>query len=76
VCWCVEEACVWYWKRSYCLQRSTVATWLLRRRGVPADLVIGFRPTPIDSHAWVEVNGVVVNDRPQYKKFYRVLERL
>jgi hypothetical protein len=76
VCAAVEEACVWYYKRAYCLQRSSVATWLLRRRGIQAELVIGFRPVPIDSHAWVEVGGVVVNDRPQYQKFFRVLDRL
>jgi hypothetical protein len=76
VCWAVEEACVWYVKRAYCLQRSSVATWMLRRRGVPAQLVIGYRPVPVDSHAWVEVDGKVVNDRPQYQKFFRVLDRL
>ena len=76
VCRAVEEACIWYFKRAYCLQRSAVAAWMLRRRGVAAQLVIGFRPAPVDSHAWVEVNGSVVNDRPQYQKFFRVLDRL
>jgi hypothetical protein len=76
VCRVVEEACVWYVKRAYCLQRSAVATCLLRRSGVPAQLVIGYRPIPVDSHAWVEVDGQVVNDRPQYQKFFRVLDRL
>ena len=76
VCRAVEEACAWYFKRALCLQRSAVATWLLRRRGVRAELVIGFRPVPVDSHAWVEVDGKVVNDRPQYQKHFRVLERL
>jgi hypothetical protein len=76
VCSSVEEACVWYVKRVYCLQRSTVATWMLRSRGIKATLVIGYRPVPVDSHAWVEVDQQVVNDRPQYQKFYQVLERL
>lgn len=72
----VAEACAWYVKKSQCLQRSTVATWLLRLHGVHAEMVIGFRPVPVQSHAWVEVDGQVVNDRPQYQKFFRVLERL
>src|SRR6266851_2930264 len=76
VCRAVEEACIWYFKRAYCLQRSSVTTWMLRRRGVAAQLVIGYRPVPVDSHAWVEVDGTVVNDRPQYQKFFRVLDRL
>ncbi len=76
VCQAVEEACIWYVKRAYCLQRSSVVTWMLRRRGIAAELVIGYRPVPVDSHAWVEVQGCVVNDRPQYQKFFRVLDRL
>jgi hypothetical protein len=76
ICQAVAEACVWYPKRAFCLQRSWVATRLLRRYGFPAELVIGYRPTPIDSHAWVEIDGHIVNDRPQYQKFFRVLDRL
>jgi hypothetical protein len=76
IIWAVDEACVWYVKRAPCLQRSAVATRLLRRHGVAAELVIGYRPIPFESHAWVEVGGQIVNDRPQYKKFFSVLERL
>jgi len=76
VVWAVEEATVWYYKNTYCLQRSAVCTWMLRRHGVAADLIIGFRPLPMDSHAWVEVDGAIVNDRPQYQKFFRVLDKL
>lgn len=72
----VDEACVWYVKRALCLQRSAVATWLLRRHGFGAEMVIGCRPLPFESHAWVEVDGRVVNDRPQYKTAFTVLDRL
>jgi hypothetical protein len=76
VVWAVEEACVWYVKPAACLQRSAIATWLLRLEGFHAELVIGFRPVPFESHAWVEVDGQVVNDRPQYQKVFTILERL
>jgi hypothetical protein len=76
IIWAVDEACVWYVKRAPCLQRSAVAACLLRRHGVRADLVIGYRALPFESHAWVEVDGRVVNDRPQYQKYFTVLERL
>lgn len=76
VCRAVDEACVWYPKQAFCFQRSAVAACLLRLHGVRAELVIGYRPMPIDSHAWVEVNKKVVNDRPQYQKFFLVLDRL
>ncbi len=70
VCAAVEKACVWYPKQAVCLQRSTVTTWLMRRHGVPARLVIGVRPMPFLAHAWVEVNGTVVNDWPRVSQFY------
>ena len=76
VVWSVDEACVWYVKRAMCLQRSMVATWLLRRHGIAAEMVIGYRPLPFESHAWVEVDGCVVNDRPQYQRAFRVLDRM
>ncbi len=76
VIWAVDEACVWYVKRVHCLQRSAVAAHLLRRQGIAAELVIGYRPIPFESHAWVEVDGQIVNDRPQYQRAFLVLERL
>lgn len=67
---------MWYFKRAYCLQRSSVTVWMLRRLGIRAQLVIGYRPVPVDSHAWVEVDGIVVNDRQEYRIFFRELDRL
>ena len=76
IVWSVEEACVWYVRRARCLQRSAVATWLLRGHGIAAQTVIGCRPLPFESHAWVEVEGQIVNDRPQYQRAFQVLDRL
>ena len=76
VVWAVDEACVWYVRRVLCLQRSAVAVWLLRRHGLPAHLVIGYRPIPFESHAWAELDGKVINDRPQYQNVFTVLDRL
>ena len=76
IVWSVDEACVWYVKRAACLQRSVVATWMLRRHGIAAEMVIGCRPLPFESHAWVEVDGLVVNDLQQYQRAFTVLNRL
>jgi transglutaminase superfamily protein len=76
IVWAVDEACVWYVKRAACLQRSVVATWMLRRHGIAAEMVIGCRSLPFESHAWVEVDGRVVNDLPQYQRAFTVLNRL
>ena len=48
VVWSIDEACVWYVKRVACLQRSAIATWLLRRHGFRAELVIACRPLPFE----------------------------
>ena len=47
-----------------CLSRSLVLGWLLRRQGVASDLRIGVRLVggALDAHAWVELEGVPVND--------------
>jgi hypothetical protein len=75
LCRAVDYACVYYFKRVLCLQRSTVTTLLLRRYGWNAEMVIGAQMLPFRSHAWVEINGVVVNDKPYMIDIYQVLER-
>ena len=73
VCSAVETACVWYPRQALCLQRSAIMTCLMRRRGVPARLVIGTRVMPLLAHAWVEVNGVVINDWPRVQHAYTAI---
>ena len=67
----VEQASVWYPKKSLCLQRSAVTTCLLRRDGVPAKMAVGIRSMPFLAHAWVEIEGKVVNDASRVKAFYQ-----
>ena len=64
-----------YWKRALCLQRSAATTCLLKRYGVPAHMVIGAQHTPFKSHAWVEVDERVVNDKPYISEVYAVLDK-
>jgi hypothetical protein len=76
VCHAIDLACVFYPKRVLCLQRSVATTLLLRSSGVRAEMVIGAQLLPFRSHAWVEVDGAVVNDRPYMREIYQPLERL
>ena len=71
----VDLACVFYFKQVLCLQRSAAALILLRRHGWAAEMVIGAQVLPFKSHAWVEINGSVVNDKPYMREIYQVLER-
>ncbi|GGG86413.1 lasso peptide biosynthesis B2 protein [Edaphobacter dinghuensis] len=71
----VKTASVLYFKDVWCLQRSIVTTYLLRRHGFPGELVIGATFMPQVTHAWVEIDGTVVNDKPYVIHRYQVLER-
>lgn len=75
ICSAIDIACIWYWKEVLCLQRSAASTCLLRRYGVSAQLVIGVQQLPFKAHAWVEVDGSVVNDRPYTREMYAILDR-
>jgi hypothetical protein len=75
ICAAVDLACIWYWKEALCLQRSAATACLLKLYGVPAQMVIGAQPMPFKAHAWVEVDGRVVNDRPYTPELYAPLDR-
>ena len=75
ICSAVDMACIWYWKEALCLQRSAATACLLKRHGVPAQMVIGAQQMPFKAHAWVEVDGRVVNDKPYTPEMYGVLDR-
>ena len=74
ICAAVDMACIWYWKEVLCLQRSAATACLLKRYGVPAQMMIGAQQMPFKAHAWVEVNARVVNDRPYMREMYAVLD--
>ncbi len=71
----VDLACVFYFKRVLCLQRSAATAILLRRHGWNAEMVIGAQLLPFQSHAWTEIDGRVVNDKPYITEIFQVLER-
>jgi Transglutaminase-like superfamily len=71
----VDVASVLYFKEVRCLQRSAATVLLLRKAGAPAELVIGVQPWPLRAHAWVEIDGTVVNDRPHITGAFAVIER-
>ena len=66
-----------------CLQRSVMLWWLLARRGYGGELCIGVRrksgsPTgsgTLDFHAWVELEGAVLNDTPRVREAFATFGR-
>jgi hypothetical protein len=75
VCRAVDSASVWYPKRALCLQRAFVTTYLLRKRGVAAQMVLGAQKLPFKAHAWVEVDGKAINERFNVQATYAVWAR-
>jgi hypothetical protein len=75
ICYAMDLACVFYFKRVLCLQRSAATAVLLRRHGWNAEMVIGAQILPFQSHAWVEIGDRVVNDKPYVTEMFQVLER-
>ncbi len=71
----INLAAVWFCKELLCLERSAATTCLLRQHGVAAQLVIGAQRLPFRAHAWVEIEGLVVNDKPYISEMYHVLDR-
>ena len=75
VCMAVNYACIWYPKQALCLQRSFVTTYLLRKHGVSAHMVLGAQKLPFKAHAWVEVDGQAINERSNVRATYAVWDR-
>lgn len=75
LCRAIDVACVFYFKPVLCLQRSAATAILLRRYGRKAQMVLAVQILPFSSHAWVEVEGRVVNDKPYMPEIFQVLER-
>jgi len=75
ICRAMDLACVFYFKQVLCLQRSAATTIVMRRHGHKAEMIIGAQMTPFKSHAWVEIENTIVNDKPYMLDIYRVLDR-
>lgn len=75
VCIAVDYACVWHPKQALCLQRSFVTTYLLRKHGVSARMVLGAQKLPFKAHAWVEVDGKAINERSNVQTTYAVWDK-
>jgi Transglutaminase-like superfamily len=60
-----------------CLQRSLSLWWILRRNGIYSELYIGTRKEIglLNAHAWIEVEGVVLNDSNDVRHSYEPFDR-
>lgn len=75
VCHAMDLACVLYFKHVQCVQKAVVSTYLLRKRGHPAEMVLGAQTIPYKAHAWLEVRGKVINERRDVRRIFQVWDR-
>jgi hypothetical protein len=75
LCHSMDLACVFYPKTVLCLQRSAAAIFLLRPYGWAVEFVTGCAVETFEHHAWVELAGQVLNDKPYMLEMYEVLDR-
>ncbi len=76
VCAGIERARIWYPKTIMCMQHSAVIKFLLLRCGLNPRLAIAGRIMPFQSHAWVEIDGTVINDTQKVQSYYSVFTYL
>ena len=72
---CLERAA--RWQRALCLRRSVALCYWLGFEGLPASLRIGVRSgrEGLEAHAWVELDGTVVNEEAAVLKTFVPLIR-
>jgi Transglutaminase-like superfamily len=56
--------------RIECLEQSLALWYLLRRRGVSAELTFGMRQYPFGAHAWVTYRGEPLNEDREALRHY------
>lgn len=69
----VIRAAVYVPTRAVCLEQSLVIWFLLRRRGFNASVRIGVQPLPFAAHAWVELNGMPLDQHEDFVRNYSIL---
>jgi len=60
-----------------CLPQSLTLWWLLRRQGIESDLRFGARKEAgqMEAHAWVELDGIPLNDTLDVDQRFKPFER-
>jgi hypothetical protein len=58
----VAKAAAFVPVRAICIEQSLALLLLLRRKGISASLRLGVQPYPFLAHAWVECDGVPINE--------------
>ena len=74
----VKTAAKYYQPWANCLKKSLVLWILLRDRGIISEIRIGVQreSTTFSAHAWVEYQGIVLNDSDDVHQRFQAFDRL
>ena len=74
----VKTAANYYQPWANCLKKSLVLWILLRDRGIISEIRIGVQreSTTFSAHAWVEYQGIVLNDSDDVHQRFQAFDRL
>jgi len=76
LCYILDRASIVYFKKTSCLPWAATLVYLLFKRSLTCDLVIGVQTIPFYAHAWVELYGEVLNDNPEIQERLAPIFRL
>jgi hypothetical protein len=75
--WCVAVAARYGLCRGNCLSRSLTLWWLLKEQGIESEVRVGVSGPSgrFEAHAWVECQGVVLNDRQDVDEVFAAFDQ-
>jgi hypothetical protein len=69
----VEKTKRFFLSRTACLEQSLALFLLATSKKKSVDFCVGVRLSPFGSHAWIEVNGIPVEETEIVKTFQKIL---
>lgn len=72
----LDKACILYPAKILCLAWASTFVMLFLKRGWCCELVMGIQTSPFYAHAWVELNGKIINDDSQLQERLAPIFRL
>lgn len=72
----LEKACLLYPKKTKCLIFAATLFSLHCEQKLNCDFAIGVQNLPFYAHAWIEVDGAVINDNPELQKKLAVIFKI
>ncbi|EEQ0472985.1 lasso peptide biosynthesis B2 protein [Salmonella enterica] len=71
--WLIEKTFYLNPNKTDCITTSVTLQHLLAQEGIHSVIVLGVRTRPFFAHAWLEVDGKIINDKDNLRDFLSVI---